>query len=240
MKKEMLTTLIGAIATMSFAAQTGIEGTAEHIKLGGLRQVHVTISKHEESVDLNVSFIPVAGFDSATNDRINKQKGRTYALEALARYLGGDRASVVVSGMTVLGVQQTGGKWDGHYKVSKAYIAETTPRPIADSGRITSPLESKSANLLTRKGDYLDTIYALTEQDIHFSPDIHGEELDLAIAETESSIMLAFDSITADIKKDVLLLDIEKNELIGEIRRVREQFIRRLSEFAQGEAPHAP
>lgn len=78
-----------------------VSGKDQVIRIGGARGVTAVISTTSETYRVVVEMLPVKAFDPATNKRLNLQKARAYAFQALAKHL----ARVGPTQFTVRGVE---------------------------------------------------------------------------------------------------------------------------------------
>jgi hypothetical protein len=131
------------------------------IDLGGLRKVQATVSATDQNYTIQVHFLAVACFDQATNREMNLSLGRSFAFQALARRLAGQRAAeLVVSGARTTGSEQSGKSFSMTLEVPRAGVQivakdahSSTPKPD-DHGADGAELVTTDDSALTRKGQY--------------------------------------------------------------------------------------
>ena len=101
MKAAARFTLAFVSCAMFLCGQSGCSGRTETYKLGGMREPVVTVKENRKGFDVTARFLAVDAFDTATNQKLNRQKGQGFACIALARFMGVDKdQSVTVSGLT--------------------------------------------------------------------------------------------------------------------------------------------
>ena len=154
-----------AILILSFLTTVRADEPAPvRLSLGGPRKVEATIAENGESVDITVRMIGVRCFDTATNKRLNREKGQLYAMHALARHLG-IKHTMTVKGVTVGHSHTEGNTYFLTVKLPKGGIAvattvqqETRPKQENED---TIDLDT-FRGLLTVKDDYIATTQDLS------------------------------------------------------------------------------
>jgi hypothetical protein len=131
------------------------------IDLGGLRKVQAIVTAADENYSIQVHFLAVACFDQATNREMNLGLGRSFAFQALARYLAGKGdVELVVSGARTTSSEQSGKSFAMTLAVPRAGVQivarEAQPgaaRP-AEHGPDAPERVTTDTGVLTRKGQY--------------------------------------------------------------------------------------
>lgn len=199
------------------------------IDMGGTRKVVATVTKAKDWYKVRISLTPVSCFDAGMNKRLSSEKARSYANEALFRYLGGNRrrsgkvshAEILESGMVdsryvlVMRVPHDG------VCLKKAAEEKPTVQPQEMTARSAS-IESKD--------DYQETLEAITnalsEEPLKFKGNL--SDFYKAISDAEELGVARLTSLGVEIKADRWLLDIEREELLRAIATSEEQFLKRL------------
>ncbi len=234
----MLRIFLAVTLTLAVAGGSAA-GEPTAIDLGGPRRATAALSVTATEYVVAVKMFPVSSFDAATNARLNRDKARALALQALAKHLSGAKAvTLSVSGAEVEGAGADGKFYALTLRVprrSVSVVAAGRPpeeaRPVEGKAEKVERVDYTSA-LFTRKQDLLDTLAGLSVplaadlDDAARTPDGRpaGEgAFHRAVAEVEERGLGQLDKLAAEVDGEILLLSIEKaelNRLIGE-QRVR-------------------
>ena len=248
----MLRLLVAVTLTLAVAGRSSADGPAA-IDLGGPRRATATLSVTATEYVVAVKMLPVSSFDAGTNARLNRDKARALALQALAKHLSGAKAvTLSVSGAEVEGAALDGKFYALTLRVPRGSVAvvAAAPRP-PEAARPAGGREGAKAErveytsaLFTRKYDLLDTLAGLPAPlaaDLDAAartPDGKptGEgAFHRAVAEVEERGLAQLDKLVAEVDGEILLLSVEKaelNRLIGEQRvRLLESLKTRLEQF---------
>jgi hypothetical protein len=212
------------------------------LALGGPRQVQAVVSTGPEEYAIEVKLLPVRCFDAATNARLNRDLGRRYALQALARHLSGKKAAA----FTVSGgrVESAGG--DGKsYTLTLRVPREGVRAVPAGRPRVATEVVAFDADLFTRKQDYLQTLdrlaaglladlEALQKQTTGPGKD---EVFALGIADLEERGVKYLEQLEAEVTGDRLLLFTEKDEITAGLASARTRYLERLTQAVQRRPP---
>jgi hypothetical protein len=214
---------VGALlfgATVGHAADNASRPAT--VDLGGPRQARAEIVAADDNYTIKVRFLAVRSFDETTNTRLNRDKGRLLALQALARHLAGDRpAEFSVSGARVERAGLDGKLYCLTLRVPRAGVARV--REGDESATGTHPGSEHlafSSALFTRKTEYLTTLDQLTaavRTDLATAArEANDEEDDFAelAAKIEARGLKNLGKVKSEIQGDLLLLAIEKDELL--------------------------
>lgn len=207
------------------------------LSLGGPRKVEATIDERGQAFDVAIRMIGVTCFDTATNNRLSREKARAYALDALARHLG------VTQSMTVKGVTVTEARTEGKVHFLKVNIPRDGITKAVTAQHEDTPRKRKSAtpdvstrhDLFTAKEDYIDTVKGLTcllLADLPPLPTdaVHAEAFFTLAADLEESGLKSLSSLRQAIRSDKLLLTIEMKEVMAVIDEEEAAFIERLKQ----------
>jgi hypothetical protein len=222
-------TFLVALCLVPLAAARAVgPPAAEEIDLGGPRRVKASVGTSPGEYVIKVRLLPVHVFDPATNARLNREKGREFALLALARHLEGEKAEAI----TVTGARVTETGTDGKYFT----LTVRVPRSgVALAGEAKSPPGGGNAErvafssaLFTRKREYLLTLRQLAasvEGDLRATAraagkkDCPGKAMSEAVAALEKQARANLRKLAAEVRADLLLLTLEQEEVLRALER---------------------
>jgi len=223
------------------------QATKETVDLGGPRKVHATITAVDRYYTVEVFMRPLRTFDEATNDEINQDLAREYALRALARHLSkGEDVQFTLGGESTL----ESGLKDGRYRLLIRWPKDrvklldvAADAPKVDKGTVTIHKPAFQGKLFTAKQDHLNTLKAL--RDLHSrtlataAQGEPGKAFRKAVAVLEERGLQAFEQLTKVIKDDENLIDLtERPELLAAVQEEEKRFLEKLREaFAASELP---
>lgn len=191
------------------------------VSLGGLRSVRAKIETIDDEYRVEIRMLPVTSFDVATNERLNREKARAFALQALAKHLNaGNGARLLVSGArtTASGMH-----------VPEFRLTLIVPRggvaiergPIASSqAAVAADRVQFSDTFFTVKRDYLHTLKLLAvgwEARLKGNTDKKGDDFAHAIAQIEEEELDQLGRLRQEIASNKLLLPAEHDELFKAI-----------------------
>lgn len=221
--------LIALAATLPAA-----DDKAVTVPLGGLRQASATIRGNTDDYMIQVRFLPVRCFDALTNAALNREKGRLYALQALAKHLSGKDSAT----LTVSGVQVESTALDGKFQTltlrvprkAVALVPEEKNPPKEPVGKAKKERVAFSSDLFTRKREYHQTLDQLTRQ---FEAGVRAlpkdeQAFNLAVAELEEKTVNNLVTLATEIGQDKLLLTVEKDELLEAVQQTKKTALDRL------------
>jgi hypothetical protein len=230
----MLWSAVGAIWVAVFsAASVG----AVDVEIGGLRNVRATVSREASRVTCKVSFIPVSCFDPAMNRMVNQQKAQAYALLALAKDVGLRNGTVSASDFhpvttPVIEANRFTATYqaDGIKRLEDRMAAsDQALRGNAASNPVRTDGGAHTENLLSCLDDMRATLMTLTNAFGEQTAKIKsGDTLEETVAGLENSGIIAYGKLASEVKGQKLLLQIEKDDLLAEIKLSRDSFLRRL------------
>jgi hypothetical protein len=248
--------MLTLIAVLLFTRSPYVLGqavdAASTIELGGLRQARAVITASGSDYLVKVRLLPVQSFDASTNARLNRDKGRELALQALAKHLSGKTsAELIVSGAQVERVGSDGKSYTLELRVPRkevAVVRESDKAPPAvKQGQERVAFRSE---LFTRKRDYLSTLEKLAANAVAdlqsaAKPEQSEDSFPAAVAEVEQRALKNFDGLAKEIKGDLLLLSVEREELekaLGEqenkvLERSKEALKKPQSKHAKEKSP---
>jgi hypothetical protein len=229
-----------AIAWFAPALIAVDRATTTTINLGGLRQVKAALTTTDREYAIKVRMLPVDCFDSVTNARLNREKAREMALQALARHLA-DKEAVE---FTIAGAQVDQVGSEGKYFV----LSLRVPRQgVTQVRRREKPSEKPrsgevrvafSSGLFARKQDYRQTLDKLSQtllSDLGSAEEKsksqkNDEVFFVAIAEIEERGTENFGRLVEKVQDDLLLLTVEKEELTRAIQSHKIRLLEHLKE----------
>jgi hypothetical protein len=213
------------------------------INLGGPRKVLAKITLADGEYRVDVRMLAVQAFDKATNDKVNRDKARLLALQALIRHLSGkNEAEATLSGARIVSTGQDKQFFTLTLALpkDKFSLVEPSNPAVEPAGNIPGHggerLKWKS-ELFTKKDDLLRTIDFLAMQflnDIALAEKAE-KEFDDRIAETEERAAIAFKALRNEVASEILLLSIEKEELVDKAKDAERQVTARLMQAVEQE-----
>lgn len=199
------------------------------VSLKGVRQVEVTIGGDRDTFAVAVRMLPVRSFDKATNARLNREKARTYGLQALAKHLNheAEASRATVSGTEIVSTRLEGRFFELTLRVPRDGISVTKlPADSTTAKRTTKAKRSEdvvsSSSLLSRSGDLRSTIEQLGDlfesemKSLNVMKFDSETAFELAVVELEERTETQFRQLESELRADKLLLSDERAELLRE------------------------
>jgi hypothetical protein len=218
---------------------------------GGLRQVRTAVETVGEDYRIQVRFLAVACFDRATNQEMNLELGRSFALEALARRLSRkERVELLVSGARTTDGKQDGKTFALTVQVPRAGVKVVDPREASDRTKSEQAdgevIQQASADPSTgsRKGQYEKMILQLSQLLRKEWKRIGSEAGQDApgVGKVEvfrKKVASSFDQLAAEVRNDLELTNLgsdldpdskgEKDQLLATLKAEREALLRKLN-----------
>lgn len=212
-------------------SQSGCYGRTETFNLGGLRNPVVTVKEGHKVYDITVRFVAVDAFDTATNQKLNREKGRGFALIALARFMGLDNEeSIAVAGFAPTGMLSDERVIEIGFNVGKDEVQKTVQtggRNAASTqlaGKRQVPSGAVAAEVET---DYRDTIHLIDACGRGSAADLIEGKGDLyeEIADVEDATLELFGTVRRQIGEDGQLAQGERSRLFEDIDRAQRNFL---------------
>ena len=223
------TAVLLAVSVVSIAASA-------QYRFEGPRNPQAVIEETATVYNIQISLIPVAAFDPPTNDKLSLAKSRSVALMALARHLKVPPASeMVVSGFEIKDTRM-----DGALRVVQASLPRSGVRiSLRNEDRLALPAGANttqmtysaptSSPLLTRAGDYLDSVRELRDVCRELLAQSSSSEIvDEVAADLEQTITDKFAILGKQVDADTLLLTVERDEVRKELQANLAALIQRL------------
>ena len=208
--------VIGVLALTGPAA-AGADGPAV-LDLGGVRRVTATVARDADAWVVAVKMAPVRCFAGPTNDALNREKARAFALQALAKRLSADHPV----GVTVRGVSidRAGPEGDVYALTLRVPVAGVAPAGEAKPSTAgTAERAVFTSALFARKGEYattLDQLGRLLAEDLARAE--RGDSGSPPVEAVGAAGRAAFQSLADDVGADPLLLTVEKEGLLASVR----------------------
>jgi len=227
---KLLVVLI--VALVAFDPVSAADATIT-IELGGLRQAKAVLTITESEYVAKVLMLPAQCFDSTTNSRLNREKARELALQALAKHLSNKEAvEFTVSGVQIEKVGVEGKFYTLNLRLPRKGVSVVPDgkKPAVKQGEDRLAFTSE---LFTRKRDYLntlDTLMGVVTFDVQEADEKAGESFSRAIAEIEERGIKNLENLRKEIKNDLLLLSFEQEELNDVLSK---QKIKMLGQFKE-------
>lgn len=212
--------------------------------LGGIRQVKARVQHDEGGYHFDIGFRPVSCFDPATNKKINLSKSRGYAMRAMAMSAGITTGTVKAVNLRVskpLAVNKDRATIQylaDNFEVLKDTEESNKTEPLQPvrgtdqeiaTDRISAD-ETSAKTLLSCLGDLRSTLHELDHSLNAEIADLEpGDKLEDSVADLEERAVEAFGRLEAETSVEKLLLSIEKNGLITEVRKEQREFMTRLA-----------
>jgi len=241
---KFLVALAFAFAFSAFDSILAADAT-NTIDLGGLRQAKAALTVTNTDYVVKVRMLPVHCFDAATNTRLNRDKARELALQALAKQLSTKEAvEVFVSGVQIDNVGTDGKFYTLALRVPRkgVSVVRQGEAPPAKQGEDRVAFTSE---LFTRKRDYLNTVEKLSVAVLADMKMVEAkaakevtptEAFNLAIAAIEEQWVKNLENLGKEIKSDLLLLSVEQEELNEALDKVKTRMLGRLKEAVKKQA----
>ena len=214
-------------------------GREETYKLGGMREPVVTVKEARTGLNVTTGFLAVDAFDEATNQKLNRQKGRGFAFVALARFMGIDKSNnVMVAGLTPTRIRLCDRAIEMSFTIEKGKIQKVNRPAMAasDSPKLMrhkqdivdrTSTDTDAPASMARAADYLDTLTLIDAEGRSSAADLLEGRADVceAIANIEDKTLGVFESIRRQMTSDALLRQEDRNRIFVEIARVRKDFL---------------
>jgi hypothetical protein len=197
------------------------------VDLGGARQAKATVATSIDTFTVQIRFLAVQAFDPATNDRVNREKGREFALLALVKHLtAGKKGTYAVTGATVTAAEASGDRFHLTLQVPRAGVTREDPGAAPAKGR--AERVAYTSVLFTRKRDQEQTLASLQAALLAEVENVRTlterDEALAALNKAESRGLGHLKKLSDDIKSDLLLLGLERDELLGAVGKARQEF----------------
>ena len=214
-------------------------GSTDSYHLGGPRKVDAVVKHDSAGFQCELSFIPVACFDPATNRQVNLAKSREFALQSLAKAAGVTNGNITVTKlMVVRPLEIKDSRASILYKADHVEAAATVVvsadknnSVVAKTPNNTPPVETvtqtvKEQSLLSCLVDMRSTLQEVNTRLLGaVSALIPDAGLDESVADLEQTGVKSFERLEADAKAEKLLLTIEKSDLTAEIGQRHRAFL---------------
>ena len=204
---------------------------------GGPRQLEGSVAVDGTSYTATVTFDPVRAFDPATNEEVNRDLGREFALRVLARHLSAAAAvRFEAAGEEVREAAEAGRR----YRVTVRWPKDGVRVLAGPAGRMAGSRVVDPAaftdRFFTARRDHLDTLAAVAaaaraagrgarEQAAAAVHDDRRRTLALGVAKAEERGLAAFDALAAVVRSDPNLLDLtERPEVLEAVAAARAAF----------------
>jgi hypothetical protein len=218
---------------------------------GGLRQVRAAVETAGDDYRIQVRFLAVACFDRATNQEMNLELGRSFALEALARRLSGkEKVELLVSGARTIDSRQDGKMFALTVQVPRTGVkvvevreASGTTKSEQTDGEAVQQASADASNA-SRKGQYEKMILQLGQvlrKEWKRIGSQAGQDAPPAekVEAFRKKIATSFDQLAAEVRNDLELTNLgsdldpdskgEKDQLLATLKREREALLRKIN-----------
>lgn len=220
---------LASLCTLICLYSTALAEPPKTIDIGGPRKVTATVTEDGEWYDISVSLIPVRCFDSGMNRQLSKEKARSFATEALFRYVGGGKSqSATISNAEIIeaGIVDT-----------RFVLVMRVPRNGVILIEVTNANRNRKSkdgtarrSLVKAKDDYQETLDVMTKTLVDDLPMFNGKlsQFYEAVSNSEELGITRLASLKKEIKEDRLLLSTEREGLLKSVAVEEELFLTRL------------
>ena len=223
------------VTVMALVGAKAEESGEARLSLGGPRQVTAVIRERGENLEIAIRMIRVGCFDPATNNRLNREKAKAYAIQALARHLGAKR-SITIKGLTFGEARNEGRAYSLVVSVPKngVVVTEAVQSDPDRKEMQAEKIDPKTFHgLLTAKDDYTATLRLLSAsmlEELPPRPKEASREDDFfkAIADLEESGTKSLSLLRKEVEADKRLLRMEVDEIVALIDKEEATFTDRL------------
>jgi len=211
-----------AIPMATYPASLQEERRTQAINLGGLRQATATVTASEDNYVIAVRMLPVRSFDDATNARLNREKGRQLALQALAKILS-DKETVE---FTIAGARINKVATDAKFFTLTLEVARKNVVLLRSGAKSVNDKQAErvawSSILFTRKQDHAKTLENLVTiglADIEIARKQALQQMESIatfakkVEAIQSSVVKNLEICRKEINDDLLLFSAEQEEL---------------------------
>jgi hypothetical protein len=194
----------------------------QSVELGGPRQVRALVSLDEGAYVVKLRMLPVRAFDAALNARLNEEKAREFALQALARHLSDKRAvSYTISGARVEQAGPDGKDYALTLRVPRdgVVLAKKDEDPAGTGGKERRERVTFTSALFRARPDHENTTAQIAavlgaelrkaEEKDETTPDAEDPAFVPAVREIEERGLHDFDTLVGEVKADLLLSAVE-------------------------------
>lgn len=234
--------MITRAAALSLLAATIISAAAGTFDFPQPRRATVQIDDSRLPWSAEVEFDSVRSFDPATNISLNRSKADFYLKLALLRKMrAASGQTVTLSGLRRTSEPPAGtGRYRAVFELAEPPVLQpaSAGAPAADA---VSTKKTAASDLLSRKDDVGETIDSLTRSLREQIPPVPDGQAGAAekdtffgkIADLEENTMKQSEAISAEIKADNLLLEIEREQLLAKWTESKQKILQDLAEYAR-------
>lgn len=232
-----------------FAASAHGEDEPQVIELGGLRQATAVVVSDDTEHTVAVQMIPVKAFDASLNAAISRRLLIEAALRGLAKAISKEPITLTVGGLTAgeLSIEKDACRLTVQIPVAGLEVqsapAPGEPKSGHPGGPTTDLADDSShdptllqvnacAGLLSRKHEYaelIDTLASTLIAEVGSLPITSVDEPDAdddsAAVKLAASVTGHFDALSLAIQDDLMLLSIEKQDLLQDIRSQQQKLL---------------
>lgn len=211
--------------------QSGCYGRTETFNLGGLRNPVVTVKEGRSGYDITARFVAVDAFDTATNEKLNREKGRGFTLIALARFMGlANDQGIAVSGLAPTRMHADERMIEIGFRVDKDDVQKTAQPGGRDAGstHVAGQRQGHGSAINDEvEVDYRDTIRLIDACGRSSAADLLEGKGDLyeGIADVEDATLDLFGIVRRQIGDDGHLAQEQRSRLFADIGRAQRDFL---------------
>ncbi len=203
------------------AIAAAADAKEQALDLGGPRNVRAVVALDEGTYVVKVRMLPVRAFDATTNARLNEEKAREFALQALARHLSEKRSvSYTISGARIEQAGPDGKDYALTLRVPReGVVLAKADDTTAPGGKERRERVTFSSALFRARADYENTSAQLAaglaadlrkaEEKDETTPEAEDPAFVPAVRGIEERGLHNFDTLTDEAKGDLLLSAVE-------------------------------
>ena len=234
--------MITRAAALLLLAATCLPASAGEYDFPQPRSAKVQIDDSRLPWSAEVEFDAVRSFDPATNVLLNRSKADFYLKLGLLRKMRAARQqTLALSGLRRIAEPSSGsGRYRAVFELAEPPVLQPASAgvPAADA---VSTKKTAASDLLSRKDDVGETIDSLTRSLREQIPPVPDGQAVTAekdtffgkIADLEENTMKQSEAISAEIKADNLLLEIEREQLLAKWTESKQKILQDLAEYAR-------
>ena len=196
------------------------------IDLGGPRKALAAITESEKDYDIEVRLIPVGSFDPGMNRRLSQDKARACAIEAVIRYLGGQREqTATIRNLEIVESKVVESRFVLNVRIPRKGVTLTKLSKSQPAVKLSR--ENAHRSLFKAKDDFQETLKVLTEVIMAELPQFNDNMDDFyrEVSDAEELGVTRLTTLKKDIKADRWLLSTEREELFKAVATAEEQLL---------------
>lgn len=203
-------------------------------QLEGPRKPEIKIITSSKSYNITIRMVPVRCFDDDTTMILNQRKAANYVhigLHRIMKLTTDQYIQIRNKNLPIIRIDN-----------NALIYSVTIPNDSVDVSRISDSHDNRVTlneiksdirfQLLTAKNEYIETLKFIEERLVYEFP-LAEQIIDLeySVANYEDRINELLSNISEEIRSEQLLLELEKEELISEVKFIKKNLIDQLKNF---------